>query len=109
MNLQMLKRDIRLFLHCLLPAAALTVVFAAVCAAAAFLAVKGAEDGSGIIVRLSDVSGKGGEVTLDFCKAVKSAFETDLNENVTSELSADGSTVNATVEAYGIKTVLVKF
>ena len=71
--------------------------------------VKGAEDGSGIIVRLSDVSGKGGEVTLDFCKAVKSACETDLNENVTSELSADGSTVNATVEAYGIKTVLVKF
>jgi len=44
MRIQMLKRDIRLFLHCLLPAAALTVVFAAVCAAAAFTAVKGAED-----------------------------------------------------------------
>ena len=72
-------------------------------------AVKTAENGDGIIVRLSDVSGKGGEVTLDFCKAVKSACETDLNENVTGELTADGNTVKATVEAYGIKTVLVKF
>ncbi len=40
----MLKRDFRLFLQCLLPAAALTVVFAAVCAAAALAAVKGAEE-----------------------------------------------------------------
>ena len=44
MRFQMLKRDIRLFLRCLLPAAALTAAFAAVCAAAALAAVKGAED-----------------------------------------------------------------
>ncbi len=72
-------------------------------------AVKTAENGDGIIVRLSDISGKGGDVTLDFCKAVKSAYETDLNENVTAELKADGNVVTANVEAYGIKTVLVKF
>lgn len=40
----MLKRDIRLFLRCLLPAAVLTAVFAAVCAAAALTAAKGAEN-----------------------------------------------------------------
>ena len=72
-------------------------------------AVKTAENGEGIIVRLSDISGKGGDVTLDFCKAVKSAYETDLNENVTGDLKADGNTVKADIEAYGIKTVLVKF
>ncbi len=72
-------------------------------------AVKTAEDGSGIIVRLSDISGKGGDVTLSFCKAASSAFETDLNENVTGELKADGNVVTANVEAYGIKTLLIKF
>ena len=40
----MLKRDIRLFLRCLLPALVLTAVFAAVSAAAALTAVKGAEN-----------------------------------------------------------------
>lgn len=39
MRYQMLKRDIRLFLHCLLPAVALTAVFAAVCAIAALAAI----------------------------------------------------------------------
>jgi hypothetical protein len=43
MRFEMLKRDIRLFLRCLLPAAVLTAVFAAVCAAAALTAVKSAE------------------------------------------------------------------
>ena len=71
-------------------------------------AVKTAENGEGIIIRLSDISGKGGDVTLDFCKAVKEAYETDLNENVTDKLTADGNTVKASIEAYGIKTVLVK-
>ena len=71
-------------------------------------AVKTAENGEGIIIRLSDISGKGGDVTLDFCKAVKEAYETDLNENVTDKLTADGKTVKASIEAYGIKTVLVK-
>lgn len=39
MRYQMLKRDIRLFLHCLLPAMALTAVFAVVCAIAASAAM----------------------------------------------------------------------
>ena len=39
MRYQMLKRDIRLFLRCLLPAMALTAVFAVVCAVAAMAAI----------------------------------------------------------------------
>lgn len=41
----MLKRDLRLFVRCLVPAAVLTAVFAAVCAAAAFSGVSGAGSG----------------------------------------------------------------
>ncbi len=44
MRHSMLKRDVRLFIRSLIPAAALTVVFAMVCAAAALSATKGAED-----------------------------------------------------------------
>lgn len=39
----MLKRDLRLFLRCLIPAAVLAAVLAAVCAAAAFAVAQGAE------------------------------------------------------------------
>lgn len=42
MRFCVLKRDFRLFLRCLLPAAALTMVFTVVCVAAAFVGVKGA-------------------------------------------------------------------
>ena len=44
MRYQMLKRDIRLFLHCLLPAMALTAVFAAVCAVAVLAAIDNSND-----------------------------------------------------------------
>ena len=44
MRYQMLKRDIRLFLRCLLPATTLTAVFAAVCAVAALAAINNAKD-----------------------------------------------------------------
>lgn len=44
MRFRMLKRDFRLFMRCLLPAAALTLVFAMVCVAATLVTVKGAEE-----------------------------------------------------------------
>lgn len=44
MRYQMLKRDIRLFLHCLLPALVLTAVFAAACAMAAMAASDNSKD-----------------------------------------------------------------
>ncbi|MGN1002310.1 MAG: ABC transporter permease [Oscillospiraceae bacterium] len=40
----MLKRDFRLFLRCLLPALALTLVFSLVCAGAAFASLKGSQE-----------------------------------------------------------------
>lgn len=40
---RMMKRDVRLFMRCLIPAAVLTMVFAMVSAAAAFVASKGAQ------------------------------------------------------------------
>lgn len=45
MRRAMLKRDFRLFVRCLIPAAVLTAVFAAVCAAAAFSGAAGAGSG----------------------------------------------------------------
>ncbi|MBO5898877.1 MAG: alpha-mannosidase [Clostridia bacterium] len=72
-------------------------------------AVKTAEDVDGVIVRLSDINGKGGEFKLTFAKAVASAQETDLNENVIADLKTVGNDVCACVEAFGVKTVLVRF
>jgi alpha-mannosidase len=72
-------------------------------------AVKTAEDVDGVIVRLSDISGKGGAFKLTFAGAVASAQETDLNENVLGDLTVAGNDVCAEVEAYGVKTVLVRF
>ena len=45
MRISMLKRDLRLFVRCLIPAAVLTAVFAAVCAAAAFSGISAAGSG----------------------------------------------------------------
>ncbi len=45
MRMAMLKRDLRLFVRCLIPAAVLTAVFAAVCAAAAFSGISAAGSG----------------------------------------------------------------
>lgn len=71
--------------------------------------VKNAEDGSGIIVRLSDISGKGERAKLCLSKAPASAKETDINENVTADLTVSGNDVIIDVEPYGIKTVLITF
>lgn len=72
-------------------------------------AVKTAEDVDGLIVRLSDIGGKGGNFKLTFAKAVVSAQETDLNENVIGDLVVAGNDVRASIEAFGVKTVLVRF
>lgn len=72
-------------------------------------AVKTPEDCDGLIVRLSDGSGKGAEFTLAFAKMITAAYDTDLNENIISELPVDGDVVSTSVEAYGVKTVLVRF
>lgn len=72
-------------------------------------AVKTAEDVDGVIVRLSDIGGAGGACRLIFARPVREAWETDLNETPLCTLTPNGAEVCADVEAYGIKTVLVRF
>jgi alpha-mannosidase len=72
-------------------------------------AVKTPEDGDGLVVRLSDGSGRGAEFTLAFAKTLAAAYDTDLNETILSELPLGDDVVSACVEPYGVKTILVRF
>ena len=71
--------------------------------------VKTAEDCDGLIIRLSDIAGKDGSFKLTFQKPLSSAHETDLNENVLSDLAVSGCELQTKIEAYGVKTLLVRF
>ena len=71
--------------------------------------VKTAEDVDGLIVRLADISGKGGKFKLTFAKTVKCAKETDINENVIADVDIDGNNILADIDAYAIKTLLICF
>lgn len=79
------------------------------CGNARISSVKTAEDVDGIIVRMSDTSGKGGAIRLSFAKKLSCAKETDLNENVIRALDVVDNDVYTKIEPYGIKTVLVCF
>ena len=70
--------------------------------------VKSAEDSDGVIIRLSDISGKGEKARLCFGKAPEYAKETDINENVIGDLTVNGNDVLVDVEPYAVKTVLIK-
>lgn len=72
-------------------------------------AVKTAEDGDGIIVRLADIGGLGGDYKLTFARAVALAYETDLNEKVMTELGVCGNDVCDSLDAFSVKTLLVRF
>ncbi len=72
-------------------------------------AIKTPEDMDGLVVRLSDASGKGSAVELTFAKALTAAYDADINETVLNDLPFDGETVSTTVEPFGVKTVIVQF
>ncbi|MBE6739242.1 MAG: alpha-mannosidase [Ruminococcaceae bacterium] len=72
-------------------------------------AVKTAEDIDGLIVRLSDVNGLNGRFKLTFLKDVKSASETDLNENIIDEVSFNDNEVTTDIKPWEIKTILIRF
>ena len=67
--------------------------------------VKGAEDGKGTVVRVYDVSGNSGEVTMNFAKELEAAFVTDTNEKILSQLPTFGNAVKLTVPACSVVTV----
>jgi alpha-mannosidase len=72
-------------------------------------AVKTPEDFDGLVVRLSDLNGQGADFKLTFAKALAAAYVADLNENVISELEANGTAVSASVEPFGVTTIMVRF
>jgi alpha-mannosidase len=72
-------------------------------------AVKTPEDFDGLLIRLSDATGKGSEFKLAFAKSITAAYEADLNENVIAELGVSDDVVSACVEPFGVKTIMVRF
>ena len=72
-------------------------------------AVKTAEDGEGLVLRVFETSGKVGLFTLKFARPVSKACETDINEQRVAPLKADGCTVFGSIGSDELKTILVKF
>jgi len=71
---------------------------------------KNAEDGDGIVVRLSEYNGNNATATLTFAKAIKNAAVVDTNEKTTGKLcKADGNKLTVDVAAYSTEAVLVTF
>ena len=74
-------------------------------------AVKRAEDGDGVIVRLYEADGKDAEAVLTFDRQVKSAAMADVLERGVpgGECRPEGCEVTARIPAYSIRTILVSF
>ena len=72
-------------------------------------ALKNAEDESGTVVRLYDVSGQDQSVTLTMCAPVKAAYLTNIHETLENKLECDGNKVVVTVPKYSVVTVKVAF
>ena len=71
-------------------------------------AVKTAEDFRGIVVRFSDISGRGTDFGLTYGCEIAEAYSCDINENALDSLAVEGNTVRGHLGAYEIKTVIVK-
>ena len=72
-------------------------------------AVKQAESGEGLIIRLRELSGKQTEATLTLPKGkFKEAWACTLVEDPKSRLKFSADQVTVTVPAHGLATVLVK-
>ena len=72
-------------------------------------AIKTPEDVDGLLIRLSDATGKGAEFKLTFARALSAAHETDINENVVKDLAFEGRELCSSVEPFGVKTIVVCF
>ncbi len=72
-------------------------------------AIKTPEDVDGLLIRLSDESGKGADFRLVFAKALSAAHEADINETIVKDLAMDGYELCSSVEPFGIKTIVVRF
>jgi alpha-mannosidase len=71
-------------------------------------AVKKAEDGNAVVVRLVEMEGLDGTVALDVGRRVKSARRTDIIEDAGAALEPRGQTVAFPVGHHAIETVRVE-
>ena len=71
-------------------------------------AVKDAEYGDGIIIRLRELAGKKTKATVALPKDFTRAWACNLVEDPQSELKVDGGKVTVTLPAYGLATIQVK-
>jgi alpha-mannosidase len=82
--------------------------FMKICGDALCSAIKSAEDGDGLVVRLYDANGNGGEVTVSFPENVQSAYLTDLTETKDNgKVSIDRKAVRFRLGAHEVATVKV--
>lgn len=72
-------------------------------------AVKGAEDGDGIVLRLYDPSGNANEATLAFQKPIRTATLTDSNENPLTPLATSGNAVSLAIPTRAVVSVKITF
>ena len=70
-------------------------------------AVKTPEDGEGILVRFSDITGKGGEYALTFAFDIAEAVYVDTNENALTPAVFEGRTVRGRIDPYAIEAIRV--
>ena len=71
--------------------------------------VKTPEDVDGLLIRLSDETGKGAEFKLTFARALSAAYDTDINETGAKDLAFEGRELCSSVEPFGVKTIIVCF
>nr|MBP8125550.1 hypothetical protein [Caldilineaceae bacterium] len=72
-------------------------------------AVKQAEDGQGVIIRLVENHNKSGTITLDLDRSIQQAWTCDLMENNETEISPKDTQIKCTLAPYEIKTLRVCF
>ena len=70
--------------------------------------LKPAEDGKGFVVRIYNMGDKKQKAYLTFCKDIKAAFLTDLEENILSEIKADGNSITLPMDKWKIATINIE-
>lgn len=71
-------------------------------------ALKTAEDGKGVVVRMYNVGDTAADWSLGFAKPIAAAYYADVHENKLASAKADGNAVVGTCAPYAICTVLVE-
>lgn len=72
-------------------------------------AIKQAENGEGIVVRLYNPEDTAANAMLTFCREIKSAEAVTITEKKLADLTAEGNTMSVEINPHAIKTVCVKF